>query len=157
MDTLLRLRGYFKPYQLIMVLAYIAVIGNSAFYLLVPGFIGQAVDEGVGKRDVQALIVTSVLILVFSALRGLCAFLQGYLGETAAQGGSYQLRKALYAHVQQLSFSFHDQAQTTEKKQPDPADGGCHHCAGPDGLAAGAAIASDAARAVLARSELQPW
>src|SRR5207244_11940186 len=47
-----------------------------------------------------------------SALRGLCAFAQNYLGESAAQGGSYQLRRALYAHVQQLSISFHDQAQT---------------------------------------------
>ena len=40
-----------------------------------------------------------------SVLRGLCAFAQNYLGESAAQGGSYQLRRALYAHVQQLSFS----------------------------------------------------
>ena len=53
-----------------------------------------------------------MLIVIASALRGLCAFAQNYLGESAAQGGSYQLRRALYAHVQQLSFSFHDQAQT---------------------------------------------
>ena len=56
----------------------------------------------------------SALIVIASTLRGLCAFAQGYLGESAAQGGSYQLRRALYAHVQRLSFSFHDQAQTGE-------------------------------------------
>src|SRR3982074_1027789 len=52
------------------------------------------------------------MIVGASALRGLFAFGQNYLGETAAQGGSYQLRRAMYVHIQQLSFSFHDQAQT---------------------------------------------
>ncbi len=97
-----------------MALGYLAVVGATFFNLLVPGLIGSAVDEGVGKRDVHQLVLLSALIMLFSALRGLCAFGQGYLGENAAQGGSYQLRKALYAHIQQLSFSFHDQSQTGE-------------------------------------------
>lgn len=112
MKTLLRVAPYFKRYRLLLGLGYIAVIGNAVFNLLVPSLIGFAVDEGVSRQDVQRLIELSVAIVVASALRGLCAFLQNYLGETAAQGGSYQLRRALYTHVQQLSFSFHDQAQT---------------------------------------------
>jgi ATP-binding cassette subfamily B protein len=114
MDSLLRIRWYARRYRGLMVAAYLAVIGNSAFNLLVPGLIGSAVDQGIGHRNTGRLLLLSALILLFSALRGLCAFLQGYLGESAAQGGSYQLRKALYAHIQQLSFSFHDQAQTGE-------------------------------------------
>jgi ABC-type multidrug transport system fused ATPase/permease subunit len=110
--TLLRVLPYFKPYTLLMVGGYIAVIGNALFNLAVPRLIGVAVDEGVGRRDVSQLIFLSVLIVAASALRGLAAFAQNYLGESAAQGGSYQLRRALYAHIQQLSFSFHDQAQT---------------------------------------------
>src|SRR5438552_11015578 len=95
-----------------MVAGYIAVVGNAFFNLAVPRLIGIAVDEGVARQDVSELVLLSVMIVGSSALRGLCAFAQNYLGESAAQGGSYQLRRALYAHVQQLSFSFHDQAQT---------------------------------------------
>jgi ATP-binding cassette subfamily B protein len=91
---------------------YVAVIGNAFFNLAVPALIGSAVDDGVVDQNVPKLIEFSVLIVIASALRGLCAFGQNYLGESAAQGGSYQLRRALYRHVQQLSFSFHDQAQT---------------------------------------------
>jgi ATP-binding cassette subfamily B protein len=91
---------------------YIAVVGNAFFNLAVPRLIGVAVDEGVGRQDVMQLVVLSVLIVAASALRGLCAFAQNYLGESAAQGSSYQLRRALFTHVQALSFSFHDQAQT---------------------------------------------
>ncbi len=112
MKTLLRVTPYFKKYQLLLIAGYIAVIGNAFFNLAVPKLIGVAVDEGVARQDVKQLIFLSVLIVVASALRGLCAFGQNYFGESAAQGGSYELRRALYTHVQQLSFSFHDQAQT---------------------------------------------
>jgi ABC-type multidrug transport system fused ATPase/permease subunit len=110
--TLLRVLPYYRDYRSLMVLGYLAVIGNAVFNLMVPWLIGLGVDDGVVKHDLQQLFIVSVLIVVASALRGLCAFCQNYLGETAAQGGSYELRRALYAHVQQLSFSFHDQAQT---------------------------------------------
>jgi ABC-type multidrug transport system fused ATPase/permease subunit len=111
-STLLRVLPYFKDYRWFMVAGYIAVIGNAFFNLAVPRLIGIAVDDGAAKQNVNQLVMLSALIVGASALRGLCAFGQNYLGETAAQGGSYQLRRALYIHIQQLSFSFHDQAQT---------------------------------------------
>jgi ATP-binding cassette subfamily B protein len=112
MKTLWRVAPYFRDYRLLLIGGYIAVIGNAFFNLMVPRLIGVAVDDGVARQDVAELVFLSVMIVLASALRGLCAFGQNYLGETAAQGGSYQLRRALYKHVQQLSFSFHDQAQT---------------------------------------------
>jgi ABC-type multidrug transport system fused ATPase/permease subunit len=112
MKTLLRILPYYRKYRLLMLLGYAAVVGNAFFNLAVPRLIGIAVDEGVGRQDVNQLILLSAGIVAASAMRGMCAFGQNYLGETAAQGGSYELRRALYAHVQQLSFSFHDQAQT---------------------------------------------
>src|SRR5205814_2333640 len=113
---------YYRNYRWLMGAGYVAVVGNAVFNLLVPLLIGIAVDEGVAKQDVQLLIQLSILIVLTSAARGLCAFGQNYLGETAAQGGSYQLRRALYVHVQQLSFSFHDQAQTGDLLTRSMAD-----------------------------------
>lgn len=114
MDTLRRVVPYYRAYFGLLLAGYLAVIGNTVFNLLVPSLIGQAVDQGVVKRNLHELVILSGLIMLFSVLRGLFAFAQGYLGETAAQGGSYQLRNALYAHIQRLAFSFHDQAQTGE-------------------------------------------
>lgn len=114
MKTLLRLLPFTRPYRPLMVGGLAAVIGNTAFNLVVPWLIGLAIDTGVVHRDVGQLVRISALIVLASGARGLCAFAQNYLGENAAQGTSYALRKALYQHVQQLSFSFHDQAQTGE-------------------------------------------
>jgi ATP-binding cassette subfamily B multidrug efflux pump len=112
MKTLQRVLPYYKDYRWLMIASYVAVVGNAFFNLAVPRLIGIAVDNGVARQDVSQLVWLSVGIVVASGLRGLCAFGQNYLGETAAQGGSYQLRRALYVHIQQLSFSFHDNAQT---------------------------------------------
>ncbi len=122
MKSLLRLRPYFRPYLGLVTIAYLAVFFNAATTLVVPALIGLAVDEGIAKQDVGTLVRYGVLIMVVSGLRGLSAFCQGYQGESAAQGVSYSLRKALYSHMQSLSFSFHDQAQTGELMARATAD-----------------------------------
>ncbi|MDE3077276.1 MAG: ABC transporter ATP-binding protein, partial [Chloroflexota bacterium] len=114
MKTLLRLWPYFKPNLRLTIGAYLCITAQAVFTLLVPSLLGLAVDRGVAKRDVHELALLSGLILLFSALRGISAFGQGYLGESSAQGVSYQMRKSLYSHIQKLSFSFHDQTQTGE-------------------------------------------
>ena len=91
MNTLLRVLPYYREYRSLMVLGYLAVIGNAVFNLMVPWLIGLGVDDGVVKHDLQQLFIVSVLIVVASALRGFCAFSQNYLGETAAQGGPANL------------------------------------------------------------------
>ena len=80
MKTLMRIAPYYSKYKLLLGLGYIAVIGNAFFNLLVPSLIGLAVDQGVTDENTQKLIEYSVLIVIASALRGLCAFAQNYLG-----------------------------------------------------------------------------
>ncbi len=122
MKSLLRLRSYFRPYWSLVTIAYLSVVANAGTTLIVPALIGIAVDEGISKHSISGLALYGGLILLVSAARGVSAFCQGYQGESAAQGVSYELRKALYAHVQSLSFSFHDQAQTGELMARATAD-----------------------------------
>jgi ATP-binding cassette, subfamily B, multidrug efflux pump len=117
-----RLLTYLRPYWKLTVSAYLCVVLNALFTLAVPYLLGVVVDEGIGKQDMTVVAWTGLAILIVSSLRGLSAFGQGYLAEAAAQGVSYSLRKALYAHVQRLSFSFHDQAQTGELMSRATAD-----------------------------------
>jgi ATP-binding cassette, subfamily B, multidrug efflux pump len=119
---LLRLLSFLRPYWHLTAGAYLCVVLNALFTLVVPYLLGQAVDHGIAQADMSYVGKMGLLILAASVLRGLFAFGQGYLAEASAQGVSYQLRKALYAHVQRLSFSFHDQAQTGELMARATAD-----------------------------------
>ena len=122
MRLLLRLLSFLRPYWYLTAGAYVCVVLNAIFTLVVPSLLGQAVDHGISQGDMGVVGQMGLLILAASTLRGIAAFAQGYLAEASAQGVSYQLRKALYAHVQRLSFSFHDQAQTGELMARATAD-----------------------------------
>jgi ATP-binding cassette subfamily B protein len=121
-QSLLRLLAFLRPYWLMTAGAYACLLLNAGFTLVVPSLLGRAVDQGISEGDLGIVRSMGLLILASSILRGLAAFGQGYLAESSAQGVSYALRKALYAHVQRLSFSFHDQAQTGELMARATAD-----------------------------------
>ena len=84
----------------------------TAANLVTPQLIRIVIDQGLAKR-LPHLVVISVAGLVGIALvRGVFNFLQGYLAERASQGVAFDLRDALFARIQRLSFSYYDQAQT---------------------------------------------
>lgn len=60
----------------------------------------------------SALLTSVIAIVVFAVFRGLFAFLQSYWAERNSQDVAFDLRNDLYAKVQKLSFSYHDQNQT---------------------------------------------
>lgn len=65
------------------------------------------------KVNAPNLLIQAVLFIVgFAALRGIFAFLQAYWAERNSQAVAYDLRNDLYAKIQRLSFSYHDQNQT---------------------------------------------
>ncbi len=58
------------------------------------------------------LIQAGITIVVFAIVRGLFAFLQAYWAERNSQAVAFDMRNDLYAKIQRLSFSYHDQNQT---------------------------------------------
>ncbi|MBK8836413.1 MAG: ABC transporter ATP-binding protein [Anaerolineae bacterium] len=60
----------------------------------------------------SALLTAGIAIVVFSAFRGVFAFLQAYWAEKNSQQVAYDLRNELYEKVQRLSFSYYEKTQT---------------------------------------------
>ena len=63
-----------------------------------------------GAED--AIIAAVIAIVVFAIARGVFAFIQGYMAETLSQSVAFDFRNELFAKIQHLSFSYHDQNQT---------------------------------------------
>ena len=104
-----------------MAIALATTIVAAVFQLLIPQFLGQAVDSaqgllGDGDQAVAraALWQTALLLLGASILRGLFTMWHNYQGEAVGQRIAYDLRMAYYAQLQRLSFGFHDQTHTGE-------------------------------------------
>jgi ATP-binding cassette subfamily B protein len=60
----------------------------------------------------SALLWAGGLIVVFAVIRGAFSFAQNYMSETLSQSAAFDFRNELYARIQRLSFSYHDQTQT---------------------------------------------
>jgi len=71
---------------------------------------GQLASNQTGAET--ALVTAGVLILMFAVARGLFAFSHSYFAERTSQSVAFDLRNELYAKIQRLSFSYHDQNQT---------------------------------------------
>ena len=107
-----RALGYLGRYKLETAGALVALLLVSAANLAAPQMVRLAIDGGLAKGD-RATVLAAVGGLVAIALgRGLFNFLQGYLAERVSQGVAFDLRDALFARIQRLSFSYYDQAQT---------------------------------------------
>jgi len=96
-------------------LAIAAVIAAGIFQLLIPRYLGQAVDHATGliakgaDAEVQAALWTAALtVIAVAVLRGVFTLLHSYLGETIGQSLGYELRLAFFEKLQRLSFSYHD-------------------------------------------------
>jgi ATP-binding cassette, subfamily B, multidrug efflux pump len=97
-------------------LAVGATLIASGFQLMIPRLLGRAIDEaqGIGAGGSagavaqDALLVTALLLLAASVLRGLFTMVQNYYSEAVGHHIGYELRLACYEKIQRLSFSFHD-------------------------------------------------
>ncbi|MCP4167228.1 MAG: ABC transporter ATP-binding protein [Chloroflexi bacterium] len=61
---------------------------------------------------IRAILMASLLILFFALIRGLFSFGQTYMSELSSQHVAFDMRNDLFAKIQRLSFSYHDQNQT---------------------------------------------
>lgn len=76
--------------------------------------VGWTQDQFANYRDnaEAGLIAAGIGIIVFASVRGLFAFLQAYNAERLSQSMAFDMRNDLFAKIQRLSFSYHDQNQT---------------------------------------------
>ena len=108
-------------YRAGMAIALATTVVAAGFQLLIPQYLGQAVDSAQGllaggdeALARAALWQTAGLLLAASVLRGLFTMWHNYQGEAVGQKIAYDLRMQYYAQLQRLSFGFHDRVHTGE-------------------------------------------
>ena len=107
-----KLLVYLRPYRLQAILAPCFKLLEAAFELLVPLIMADIIDVGISSGD-TAYILKKCLVLVGL---GLCGFASAtcaqYFSAKAATGATGSLRRALFAHIQSLSYAELDRLGT---------------------------------------------
>jgi len=125
----LTINALLKPYWATLTLGFVAIVGESAANLLQPWPLKIVLDEVlrshqshaqamrlihrmVGTDKIAILEFACAAVLGIAVLDAVCTFGEKYLTTSVAQWVSYDLRLAIYAHIQRLSLAFHDQKRT---------------------------------------------
>jgi ABC-type multidrug transport system fused ATPase/permease subunit len=111
--TFRRLLGFLRPYRGQVIVSTVLAIGSQAAVLTIPYLTGQAINATqAGRQDRHALQVDAGLIVVAGAVQGVLMFWRRFLAGRVSLAVEYDLRNAMYRHLQRLSFSFYDRHQT---------------------------------------------
>jgi ABC-type multidrug transport system fused ATPase/permease subunit len=108
----LKLLEFVRRYWGWLALAFLCLMGSTAFSLIVPGILSRAINDLVVGTDPRFLVMAVVYIIVAAVLRGIFAYGSSYLTESVSQKTAYSIRNAIYDRLQRLSFAYHDKTQT---------------------------------------------
>ena len=97
-----------RPYRTQIVLASVLITLRSAGYLAIPYLIGMGIDQGIRPHNVRALTEVVGVLLIALAVNAFGNYgflrLSGWIGASLL----FDLRRRLFAHVQELSLSFYE-------------------------------------------------
>ncbi len=125
----LTIRELLEPHVGALLIGLLAVVGEGAANLLQPWPLKIVLDDvlkahpshaklmswiqgAVGANHLAILKFACGAVLAIAALDAICSYGEKYLTTSVGQWIGYDLRQAIYAHVQKLSLAFHDQKRT---------------------------------------------
>ena len=127
--------------HLVLVVLFISII-NPTLYSFVPQFIRYVVDfilkgssEGsttlpsfliefykIFKNQLTQVLIVGITLVLYQAFRGLLMFMNGYFRGKVAENIAYDMRTKLFSHIQNLSYSYHNNVDTGDLIQRCTSD-----------------------------------
>lgn len=108
-----RFSGFVKPYRALLIVAILAVLGFTATQLAIPLVIRYAVDNALEINNTdRSLLETTVIVLALVVLFNyLTNFIQEIVVGRTAERVLFDLRRAMYTHLQRVALSFMDRTE----------------------------------------------
>ncbi len=101
-----------RRYRVTAALAVLAVLLSSAADLAVPQVLRWVIDSGIKAASGSVILRGALLLVAVAVAGGFVEFLQDYWTAVASHGAAYEMRNSIFAKLQELSFAYHDRAET---------------------------------------------
>ena len=113
-DLLRRVAGYGRPYLKQIILMLVTIIAIDLFTLIPPLLIRNLIDQAIPTHDYARLNMLAVGMVAIPVLSGLVGVGQRYLSSRIGEGIIFDLRNALFEHLQRMSLRFFTNTRTGE-------------------------------------------
>jgi len=106
MEELKKFARYFKPYKLNVAFGIIFILFSMSFGLLIPYFVGRAIDDISTEVTWEKIIYYPLLILGINLISGIFLFWQRRLLINASRHIEYDMRRDFYAAIVDQPLDF---------------------------------------------------
>lgn len=122
MKSIWRLLGFYKRYWKWALLALLSMMAIESFALATPQVIKHAFDDGIVKHNYEYARMIALFLVGMILVKGFCIYSRTNLVSYTAQRAIFDIRNKLFDHIQRLSFSYHDEAETGQLISRSTAD-----------------------------------
>jgi len=105
-QLLWRVLSYARPYRAKIAGMLLVILLSSALSLATPLIMRDLIDRTLPTRDLNRLVMLTIALLVIPVGSALLNVFQRQLNSAVGEGVVYDLRTALYAHLQDMSLRF---------------------------------------------------
>ncbi len=111
-DTVRRVVGFARPHRRVIGTFLAITVVDAALVVVTPLLLRRIVDQGILKHDGAVVTWLSLLAAAVAVLDALLTVGSGFLSSRIGEGLIYDLRTAVFAHVQRMSLAFFTRTQT---------------------------------------------
>ena len=112
MPSLQRIFRFMRPYLWYLFFGFWATALPVAMELSVPRLLQFMIDEGIRPRQMDMIALGAFWMFVAAIIGALSTLAQGWCRAVVSQGLAFDIRHAVFRHIQSLSFANLDQMQT---------------------------------------------
>ena len=112
MTSLVRISRFMRPYRAYLFIGFWATALPVAMELSVPRLLQLMIDQGIVPGVMDMILLGAGLMFVAAMIGALSTLGQGWCRAVVSQGLAFDIRRALFSHIQSLSFANLDQMQT---------------------------------------------
>ena len=101
-----RVLTYARPYRWSIVTMLVMILMSTGLALLTPLILRDLIDRTIPSGNVNRLVILALCLMLIPAANGAINVVQRRLNAAVGEGVIYDLRVALFAHLQRMSLRF---------------------------------------------------
>ncbi len=109
-----RVLTYAKPYRLQLALTLLTILASAGVDALNPQLFRQLLDKALPNKDMGLLDRLALGLIAIPLINAVISIMQRYLNSAMGEGIIYDLRVALFSHLEHMSLRFFTNSKTGE-------------------------------------------
>ncbi len=103
---------YYRPYKMLLLWVILGTFATAGMDLLFPVVVRDLINRVLPERNIEALWTGALVLFALYAVNFAMQYAVSYYGHVMSAGIEHDMRRDIFAHIENLSFSYFDNEKT---------------------------------------------